>query len=182
MNQEELTQEMLDEYSDLKHQQIQDRQEFLQEYVQKDCVEAIYLLGEEQLADFPRADTLDLFEEAAERGHAKARYRVGIMNEMERHLGGQEDPRMAYYHYIEAAKLGVAEAIYEVGRHYYEGLGVEQNYAKSVKYLELAAQENSSAAMYLLSECYAQGHGVQKNLEKALEYAQKAYTELKNQD
>ena len=34
MNQEELTQEMLDGYSDLKHQQIQDRQEFLQEYMQ----------------------------------------------------------------------------------------------------------------------------------------------------
>lgn len=177
MNQEQLTEQLFDEYEELKLQQLQDRQELLQEYVQKDCLEAMYLLGEEQLANFPRSITLDLFEEAAERGHAKARYKVGVMNEMERHLGGQEDHYMAYYHYMEAAKLGVIEAIYEVGRHYYKGLGVEQDYEKSVKYFELAAQEKNPDAMYLLSECYAHGLGVQKDLEKALDYAQKAYRE-----
>lgn len=67
-----------------------------------------------------------------------------------------------------------AEARARLGFLYREGIGVTQDYQKSLTYFIPAAIKGNSFAMYNLGYLYAQGYGVTKNILKAIEYYEKA--------
>lgn len=74
------------------------------------------------------------------------------------------------------ANNGDVGAIYELGKRYYNGTGVEVNYAKAKGYFEVAAERGSQGSNYYLGKMFYNGNGVCTNHVKAKEYFEKAST------
>ena len=56
-----------------------------------------------------------------------------------------------------------------LGRCYFEGSGVEQDYEKAFKWLQIAVNEGFSAdAQYLLALCYIEGKGTKQDIEAGI--------------
>lgn len=70
----------------------------------------------------------------------------------------------------EAAGLGSASAINELGVHYLEGLGVEKDAKKAFSLFQEAAKMDLPAASYNVGVCYAYGYGVEQNDETAFSW------------
>ena len=62
----------------------------------------------------------------------------------------------------------------EIGKCYYYGIAVGQNYEKAFEWFEKAADNDYSLGQYNLSLCYLRGEGTSKDLEKAIMYLQKS--------
>ena len=58
------------------------------------------------------------------------------------------------------ASHGTAEAQYELGFLYYNGMGVPQDYAEAVKWYRLAAEQGFAEAQHDLGVMYLEGKGV----------------------
>ncbi len=65
------------------------------------------------------------------------------------------------------AKQGVADAQYNLGVMYVEGLGVPQNYAKAVGWWRKAAEQGHATAQYNLGVAYHNGEGVPQDYAQA---------------
>jgi TPR repeat protein len=79
-------------------------------------------------------------------------------------------------HYAEALKSakelankGDASAQAMLGRAYYEGVGVQRDYATALGYLTKASAQKSPDAMFFLGLMYENGRGVQQDLKKAID-------------
>lgn len=68
-------------------------------------------------------------------------------------------------------------AQYELGKMYYNGIGVAQNYQKALEWYEKAANQGDVAAQYKLGVMYQDGEGVRQDYHKAVEW----YTKASNQ-
>lgn len=64
--------------------------------------------------------------------------------------------------------------MYAIGYMYYNGEGVEQDYAEAMEWFEKAAEQGSAEAMYAMGYMYHNGEGVEQDAEKAAEWGQKA--------
>lgn len=73
-----------------------------------------------------------------------------------------------------AHDFAVAGANYNVGRYYYEGLGVEQNHTEAYKWIHEAAILNLPVAQATLGSMYENGLGVGKSEGEALIWYRKA--------
>lgn len=74
----------------------------------------------------------------------------------------------AMVYYKQAAEQGDAQAQFEVGRMYAEGLGVPKDYSEAVKWYRKAVKQNNADAKAWLSDLYIYGYGVELNYEEAL--------------
>lgn len=74
----------------------------------------------------------------------------------------------------ELANSGDVGAIYELGKVYFYGAGVEKDYGKARGYFETAAEKGSVGANYYLGKIYYNGNGVATNHVKAKEYFEKS--------
>ena len=72
------------------------------------------------------------------------------------------------------ANNGDVGAIYELGKIYFNGDGVEVNYQKAKQYFEVAAERGSNGSNYYLGKIYYNGNGVETNHLKAKEYFEKS--------
>jgi len=81
---------------------------------------------------------------------------------------------LAFKYWMEAAEQGDAESAYALGRRYYYGEHVEQDYENAVKYFLIAAEQNLAKAQYAVGLCYENGRGVPQDMDKALEWYMKA--------
>ena len=72
------------------------------------------------------------------------------------------------------ANNGDVGAIYELGKVYFYGAGVEKDFGKAKEYFETAAEKGSVGANYYLGKIYYNGNGVQTNHVKAKEYFEKS--------
>lgn len=68
------------------------------------------------------------------------------------------------------AQQGNAIAQYNVGLHYAQGFGVNQNMEEALKWWHLSARAGNPDAMSCLGDAYANGHGVEINIFKALKW------------
>lgn len=75
---------------------------------------------------------------AAEKGHKKAQYRVGLSYDKGR--GVAEDDAMAVKWYEKSAKQGYAKAQYELAKCYVKGEGVAKDEAKAKSWLKKAVK------------------------------------------
>ena len=73
---------------------------------------------------------------------------------------------------IKLAEIGDAEAMYQLGRIYFRGDVVEQDYAKSIAYFKQAAELKNDAALFALGRMYYYGLAVERNYEEAIKYFQ----------
>ncbi len=74
----------------------------------------------------------------------------------------------------ELAGNGDVGAIFELGKAYYEGIGVGIDFEKAKGYFEIAAERGSQISNYYLGKIYYNGNGVQTNHLKAKEYFEKS--------
>lgn len=75
---------------------------------------------------------------------------------------------------VQQAAKGDVEAMYNLGKCYENGDGIEQNYYKAVFWYNHAAESGSAAAMNRLGFCYSTGNGVKQNIEEAFRWHYKA--------
>lgn len=86
-----------------------------------------------------------------------------------------ENKQESFKWYLESAKNGNADAGYNVGVMYSEGIGVPKNYAKSLMWLGLSSDFGNQMASCYLGAIYDKGtNGVQKNQSTAFSYYMKS--------
>ena len=72
------------------------------------------------------------------------------------------------------AEQGDTEAQYNLGRMYYSGEGVTQDYKQAFHWFQKPAEQGDTGAQFLLGFLYKNGLGVIESYEKAVHYYQKA--------
>ena len=75
--------------------------------------------------------------------------------------------KLAAYWYKQAARQGMANAQYNLGHFYLQGMGVRQNTNETIKWWQQAAHQNYSPAQHNLGTAYFEGIGVEKNNDLA---------------
>jgi len=113
-----------------------------------------------------------LFMKAAEQGHSKAMYNLGICY-YDGHGVNQDQAESARW-YEKAAMLGHAMAQFNIAMCYIHGRGVNQNEAKAVEWLLKSAEQGEVPAICNLGNCYYHGIGVEQDYHKAIEYFHQA--------
>jgi hypothetical protein len=108
----------------------------------------------------------------AERGNAKAQYRLGRMYEFGQ--GVVVDKAQALVWLRKSAAQGDAEAQLELGVMYATGDGVKQDDKMAVELFQKAATQGEATAQYNLGLMYAKGNGVQKDYAQAVAWFRKA--------
>ncbi|KAI8597178.1 kinase-like domain-containing protein [Dissophora ornata] len=113
----------------------------------------LYNVGGDGLPqDYKKA--LSFFQAAANQGCSEASCNLGTMYSKGR--GVVQNSVEAEKWYIEAAERGNASAQLILGVHYAES-GVELNYPKAVRFLEMAGGQGNVDAMYYIGRMYAEG-------------------------
>lgn len=74
----------------------------------------------------------------------------------------------------QAAANGDEVALFEVGRRYTDGVGVNRDLGEASKWYELSASAGFGPAQYRLGNFYEKGHGVKRDLKLASEWYVKA--------
>lgn len=84
-------------------------------------------------------------------------------------------PNVKQMDIFEAAKIGFADAQFQVSCRYLSGNGVEQNIELGLEWLRKAAEQNHAAAQFLLGQFYKGGEGgIEQNDEEAFNLFQKS--------
>ncbi len=84
-----------------------------------------------------------------------------------------EDSADVVRDYQKAAEQGDVNAQSILGAMYYEGKGVQKNYAKAFEWFEKAAKQGDADAQNILGLRYYNGEGVPKDYTKAFEWFEK---------
>ena len=113
------------------------------------------------------------FKEAAELGDKEA---IEILNDWD-HVGEKRFAGCSLERIMEFAKLGDAEAMFEVGCKYFYGdyyEDIEVNYKEALNWFLKAADKGYAEAAHYIGNMYLDGKGVDKNYGNALLWWQKA--------
>ena len=86
----------------------------------------------------------------------------------------QSDEVRRFLEYKAKAERGDAAAQVSLGQCYDKGLGVEKDYAESVKWFRKAAEQDHARAQFNLGGSYHSGIGVGKDYEEAVKWFRKA--------
>ena len=105
------------------------------------------------------------FRRAAEHGHAKAQFNLGVC--YDKGQGVPQDYAEAARWYRMSAEQGDAKAQFNLGFCYYEGQGVPQDYAEAVRWFRMAAGQGHAKAQLKLGICYDLGKGVAQDCAEA---------------
>lgn len=73
-----------------------------------------------------------------------------------------------------AAEQGDATAQFSIGRAYYSGRGVPQNYKEAMKWYQKAAEQGNTNAQSSIGLAYCKGNGVPQDYEEAVRWFRKA--------
>ena len=109
---------------------------------------------------------LEALTTRAKAGDAQARFDLGVYYEREE---GYED---AVFWYTLAVEKDVIEAHANLGRMYYEGLGVEPDAAKAAELFRVAADQGDPVSQYNLARLYEEGNGVDRDASEAIRLLQ----------
>ena len=107
---------------------------------------------------------VEQFKIAANLGHMHAQLLLGS------YYYSRNDCAEAFVWLDMAAKLGNAEALYNLGVFYTEGMGVDQDLTKAADYFYRAARRQHPDARYAYADCCLNGIGVEKNEEQAVRW------------
>lgn len=125
------------------------------------------------LAITPAKESLKVLTLKAEKGDAKAQFRLGMA-----YIQGKEIPQnylKAVQWFTKAANQGNSDAQFGLGMAYAYGNGVPQDYTKEIEYLTKSADQGNPHAQFYLGSLYVEGDdGVPKDYIKAVNYLTKA--------
>ena len=91
------------------------------------------------------------------------------------------DNKEAVYWYRKAAEQNNSDAQNVLGNCYYNGKGVEKDYAEAVKWYRKSAEQGYHWGQYNLAGCYYSGKGIGQNYAEAVKWYRKA-AEQNNSD
>ncbi|HIT80042.1 MAG TPA: sel1 repeat family protein, partial [Candidatus Faecivivens stercorigallinarum] len=121
-----------------------------------------------------KEDAFDLYRRAAELGEPRAFFWVGYSYELG--VGVSKDFARAAQYYQQALSAPIEAKVNpanRLGMFYYDGRGIEQDYAKSFQLLKWAEDNGGPVMLYYLGACYANGQGTQQDYAKALGYLER---------
>ena len=75
---------------------------------------------------------------------------------------------------LQKAKSGDADAMYDIGACYLDGLGVDQNDQDALYWIKQSANVGQPDALALLGDCYLYGWGVEQDYERAFSFLDNA--------
>ncbi|OPZ77156.1 MAG: putative beta-lactamase HcpD precursor [Alphaproteobacteria bacterium ADurb.Bin438] len=104
------------------------------------------------------------YEKAAELGDDQSALMLGSMYESGLLEGGINDEK-AFYWYEKSGLNGNAKAAFALSSLYVKGKGVQKDSAKSIYWLEVAAERGVPLAQYLIGESYYKRYLLTKNNE-----------------
>ncbi|MDD5657065.1 MAG: caspase family protein [Elusimicrobia bacterium] len=114
---------------------------------------------------------VDGCQELAKRGDAYGHHGLGWM--YQNGWGGlPRDVAQAVRQYKKAADFQWSQ--YDLGRLYYDGTGIKQDYAEAAKWWRKAADQGNAPAQGLLSWLYYNGWGVKKDIAEAVELGRRS--------
>ena len=117
---------------------------------------------------------------AAEKGHKKAQYRVGLC--YDKGKGVKENDDEAFRWYSKSAAQNYAKAQYQLGKCYKEGEGCKEDRSKALAWWLKAAKQDNADAEYQLAKAYLKGKGVAADEAKAKSWIKKAVRNEKDGD
>ena len=121
-----------------------------------------------------KEEAYDLYRRSAERGEPRAFFRAGYSYEMGEGVSKDAVRAAQYYQQALAAPIQVkANSANRLGMFYYDGKGVERDYAKAFQLLKWAEDNGAAPQFYYLGACYANGQGTQQDYAKALTYLER---------
>ena len=122
------------------------------------------------------AEAMKWYRKAADQGHARAQFNLGIM--YYDYKGVRQNYAEAMKWYRKAADQGHARAQFNLGLMYYDGKGVPQNYAENyaeaMKWFRKAAEQGFDHAQNALGRMYFKGYSVSLNYAEAMKWYRKA--------
>ncbi len=124
--------------------------------------------GFEAPLDAKRA--LDLFKQAATKGHLLAQYTLGL-HYYYKGKNAPENQLNAFIWWTKAADQGLAEAQFNLGHMHYKGQGVKQDKATAIQWWKKAAAQGLAEAQFNLYQILHKGKGV--NQDKAIQWWKK---------
>ena len=83
---------------------------------------------------------------------------------------GDELTNESYQWFAKSTQLGSSKGMYQHGRCYYHGVGVEKNIQEAVKCFRNAAERGQVDAQYSLGYCYYNGDGAVENHKEAAKW------------
>lgn len=113
-----------------------------------------------------QADALSLYLAAAKQGAPEAHFRAAQILASDRATAGSLAQAVQHFR-VAAETANHSGAQYQLGKMYFEGHGVGQNYAEALKWYERAARNNAPEAQYLMGTMAEDGWGRPKNLVEA---------------
>jgi len=102
---------------------------------------------------------------AAYEGNPESQFKLGLLY----NKTGSEFTRAAYW-YKQAARQGMANAQYNLGHFYLQGLGVEQDTSKTIEWWQQSALQDYAPAQHNIGTAYFEGIGVTQNIETAQQW------------
>ena len=121
-----------------------------------------------------KEEAFDLYRRAAELGEPRALFWAGYSYELGEGVPKDAARAARYYQQaLEAPAGGKVNPANRLGMFYYDGEGVERDYAKAFQLLKWAEDNGGSPMLYYLGACYANGQGTQQNYAAALKYLEK---------
>src|SRR4051794_11064082 len=111
-------------------------------------------------------NALQLMSSLAAKGNADAR---GYLQQMDAERQPFEQGDSLKWTRL-GAEHGDADFQYELATMYYEGEGVEQDYAEAVRWFRRAANQSKVDAQRSLAVMYYEGRGVQENYAEAVKW------------
>ncbi|MBS0359581.1 MAG: SEL1-like repeat protein, partial [Proteobacteria bacterium] len=151
----------------------------LQELYEKKSVEACYLLGHIFIEgceglDVDYKNGLKYLNEAAAMGSSPAYADLAICYLLGKGVHHSDEKAAEYLKKL-ADEFNNAWAAAHLGRYYFEGTVVSQDYELAVKYLKIAAKADGSnpgnaTSQVYLARCHAMGYGVPRDYKTAYQY------------
>ena len=117
---------------------------------------------------------------AAEKGHKKAQYRLGLC--YDKGKGVTENDDLAFLWYSKSAAQGYAKGLYQMGMCYKNGEGVKEDRKKAFDLFTKAAKQENGDAQYQLGKAYLKGKGVAADEAKAKMWLKRAVKNEKDGD
>jgi TPR repeat protein len=110
-------------------------------------------------------DALRIWRPRAERGDARAAFRLGLLYDLGEGVG--QDAAAAYSWYRRAAEAGYVPAEFNVAVMFDSGTGTTRNPTEAALWYARAAAHGYARAEYNLAQLYQAGEGVPRNLDMA---------------
>jgi len=121
------------------------------------------------------SEALKLYEQEAETGSALAEYEIadlyrkGLVDGEDQSAGHYRKALVGFLEAEKSAKTIKPYLQYRIGRMYYDGYGVKQNYTEALKWLEQAAAGGNNLAVNTVAEMHRKGEGTAADPKRAAE-------------